>query len=56
MPSIPSKQPLMEFLSRNGYWVIYPRYRGAWESAGQFLEKSPHEDILDIIADLPKEI
>jgi pimeloyl-ACP methyl ester carboxylesterase len=56
MPSIPSKQPMMEFLSRKGYWVIYPRYRGAWESTGQFLEKSPHQDILDIIADLPNEI
>jgi dipeptidyl aminopeptidase/acylaminoacyl peptidase len=56
MPSIPRKQPLSEFLAARGYWVIYPRYRGAWESGGDFLEKSPHEDILDIIDDLPKEI
>jgi pimeloyl-ACP methyl ester carboxylesterase len=56
MPSIPRKQPLSEFLATRGYWVLYPRYRGAWESDGQFLEKSPHEDILDIIDDLPKEI
>lgn len=48
MPSIPRKQPLCEFLAAQGYWVIYPRYRGAWESGGQFLAKSPHEDILDI--------
>jgi hypothetical protein len=34
--------------------IIYPRYRGARESGGQFLEKSRHEDILDIIDDLPK--
>jgi pimeloyl-ACP methyl ester carboxylesterase len=54
MPSIPRKQGLMEFLSRKGYWVFYPRYRGAWESDGQFLEKSPHEDIRDIIDELPK--
>jgi pimeloyl-ACP methyl ester carboxylesterase len=54
MPSIPRKQNLMAFLSRKGYWVIYPRYRGAWESDGQFLEKSPHEDIRDVIAELPK--
>lgn len=54
MPSIPRKQPLLEFLSRKGYWVFYPRYRGAWESDGQFLEKSPHEDILDVLEELPK--
>src|SRR3989344_6486474 len=54
MPSIPRKQSLVEFLSRKGYWVIYPRYRGAWESDGIFLDKSPHEDILDIIKELPR--
>src|SRR5580704_9310690 len=54
MPSIPRKQPLSEFLAAKGFWVIYPRYRGAWESSGQFLAKSPHQDILDIIDDLPK--
>jgi dipeptidyl aminopeptidase/acylaminoacyl peptidase len=56
MPSIPRKQPLMQFLSGKGYWVFYPRYRGAWESGGQFLEKSPHKDILDLIDELPKTI
>jgi pimeloyl-ACP methyl ester carboxylesterase len=54
MPSIPRKQPLAEFLSQKGYWVFYPRYRGAWESGGVFLERSPHEDILDAIEELPK--
>jgi alpha-beta hydrolase superfamily lysophospholipase len=54
MPSIPRKQPLVEFLSRKGYWVFYPRWRGAWESGGQFLEKSPHQDMLDIVSELPK--
>jgi pimeloyl-ACP methyl ester carboxylesterase len=52
MPSIPRKQPLAEFLSQKGYWVFYPRYRGAWESDGVFLERSPHEDILDVISEL----
>jgi dipeptidyl aminopeptidase/acylaminoacyl peptidase len=55
MPSIPRKQPLAEFLSGNGYWVFYPRYRGAWESGGQFLDRSPHLDILDVISGLNKE-
>src|ERR1700746_2695084 len=54
MPSVPRKQPLAEFLSKKGYWVFYPRYRGAWESDGVFLERSPHEDILDVIGQLPK--
>lgn len=49
MPSIPRKQPLAEWLAAKGYWVFYPRYRGAWESGGEFLAKSPHEDILDVI-------
>jgi len=55
MPSIPRKQPLAEFLSAKGYWVFYPRYRGAWESGGEFLARSPHLDILDVISGLSKE-
>lgn len=55
MPSIPRKQPLAEFLAAKGYWVFYPRYRGAWESGGEFLERSPHEDILDVIGGLQNE-
>jgi pimeloyl-ACP methyl ester carboxylesterase len=54
MPGIPRKQPLATFLSQKGYWVFYPRYRGAWESDGAFLDRSPHEDILDVIDELPK--
>ncbi|MGA6981014.1 MAG: prolyl oligopeptidase family serine peptidase [Candidatus Sulfotelmatobacter sp.] len=56
MPSIPRKQSLSQFLAAKGFWVVYPRYRGAWESGGQFLEKSPHEDILHVIDELPGEI
>ncbi len=55
MPSIPRKQSLAEFLAGKGYWVFYPRYRGAWESGGEFLERSPHEDILDVIGGLRRE-
>jgi dipeptidyl aminopeptidase/acylaminoacyl peptidase len=55
MPSIPRKQPLAEFLAAKGYWVFYPRYRGAWESGGEFLERSPHLDILDVIGGLSRE-
>ncbi len=56
MPSIPRKQPLAEFLAAQGYWVFYPRYRGAWESGGEFLQRSPHLDILDVIDGLGREI
>jgi pimeloyl-ACP methyl ester carboxylesterase len=55
MPSIPRKQPLVEFLSGKGYWVFYPRYRGAWESGGEFLARSPHLDILDVVGGLSRE-
>ena len=54
MPSVPHKQSLMTFLSGKGYWVFYPRYRGAWESGGEFLQESPHQDILDVIGELSK--
>jgi pimeloyl-ACP methyl ester carboxylesterase len=54
MPSIPRKQPLVEFLASKNFWVIYPRYRGAWESDGRFLEKPPDRDISDILDELPR--
>jgi pimeloyl-ACP methyl ester carboxylesterase len=55
MPSMPRKQPLAEFLAAKGYWVFYPRYRGAWESGGKFLERSPHLDILDVVGGISRE-
>lgn len=56
MPSIPRKQGLAGFLADKGFWVFYPRYRGAWESGGQFLARSPHEDILNVITALKEPI
>ncbi len=56
MPSIPRKQPLAEFLAGRGFWVLYPRYRGAWESGGEFLARPPHQDILEILDRLPAEL
>jgi pimeloyl-ACP methyl ester carboxylesterase len=52
MPSIPRKQSL----AAKGFWVIYPRYRGAWESDGDFLAKSPDEDVLDILDSFPTDL
>ena len=54
MPSIPRKRGLLEFLAGKGYWVFYPRYRGTWESGGEFLAKSPHVDVLDVIGELQR--
>ncbi len=54
MPSVPSKGPLIEFLAKKGYWVLYPRYRGTWESGGRFLKYPLDKDVLDIIDELPR--
>jgi esterase/lipase len=55
MPSYPgNRQDMIRFLADEGYWVIVPRYRGSWESAGRFLAKSPHQDILDVMRELPQ--
>lgn len=54
MPSIPKKQPTVEFLSEQGFWVFYPRWRGAWESGGQFLNISPAQDLRDVLDQLPR--
>lgn len=54
MPSVPSKKSLLEFFSKKGFWVFHPRYRGTWESGGKFLDRSPHEDIIDVISGVHK--
>ena len=55
MPGYPGgKKELLEFLSKKGYWVFVPRYRGSWESGGSFLRRSPHHDVLDVIDQLPR--
>lgn len=54
MPSVPSKGSLVEYWSRKGFWVFYPRYRGSWESGGEFLKKSPTLDIKDVLNQLEK--
>lgn len=51
-PSGSSKKERIEFLASRGYVVVYPRYRGTWESDGWFLEHSPADDIRDIIVEL----
>jgi len=53
-PSAPYKKETLRFLASHGYVVIFPRYRGTWESEGNFLEKSPAKDIEDVVTELAK--
>lgn len=48
-PGMPGKTSLMEFLSKKGYFVVNPRYRGTWESGGVFLKDEPTVDIAEVI-------
>lgn len=55
MPSYAGKRDeMMRFFAERGFWCFVPRYRGTWESGGQFLKKSPHVNILDVINGLEK--
>lgn len=49
MPCLPSHKKVMEFLAKKGYFVFSPRYRGSWESGGEFLKQSPEQDVLNVI-------
>lgn len=51
---MPSKRTLMEKLSVLGYWSFLPRYRGTWESDGEFLKESPTQDVLYLLDALPQ--
>jgi len=54
LPSIPYQKNFMNILVNLGYGVLYPRYRGAWESEGIFLEKETGKDISDLAERLVK--
>jgi len=49
LPSVPKQKEMISDFSSRGFFVIYPRYRGTWESDGEFLKESPAEDIKDVI-------
>lgn len=54
MPGLPCKREVLEYFSSIGYWAVYPRYRGTWESRGRFLEHAPHEDVFLILDELSR--
>lgn len=56
MPGVPRKDELLHWLAARGYWAIFPRYRGSWESGGHFLSQSPERDVLDVIDGLKKPV
>lgn len=48
-PGMPGGSSFLEFLARQGFYAILPRYRGTWESSGTFLKKEPTEDLRDVL-------
>lgn len=54
MPGLPRYPEMLKFWAKKGYWVFFPRYRGTWESGGEFLKESPEKDILDVIDGISK--
>lgn len=50
LPGFPNKQDFLKQLTKQGYITIYPRYRGTFESSGNFLSRSPAYDILELIS------
>lgn len=53
-PGSPDKKELLSFYAQKGFWVFLPRYRGSWESKGEFLKYEPTKDIQDVIDSLSK--
>ena len=49
LPSVPKQKELISYFSSNGFFTVFPRYRGIWESEGEFLKESPIKDIEEII-------
>jgi len=45
LPTAPKRQETLEFLAQQGFLVFYPRYRGTWESDGEFLAQNPTADL-----------
>lgn len=52
MPGNPNKNTLVNQWAGKGFIAVAPRYRGSWESGGDFLAHEPTDDILDVIDEL----
>jgi len=49
LPAVPQRVEFMNRLREKGYSVFYPRFRGTWESQGNFLKENPAKDVLEVI-------
>lgn len=49
LPSVPDEKRVLNIFANLGYSVFYPRYKGTWESDGQFLKESPVKDLEQIV-------
>ena len=49
VPSMPSGSGFLSFLASQGFYAILLRYRGTWESSGQFLKREPTEDVQAVV-------
>jgi hypothetical protein len=49
LPGVPCKSDALNYFSKKGFWVFYPRYRGTWESGGLLYNNHPGDDIIDLI-------
>ena len=54
LPAVPKQKELISFLSSRNYFIVYPRYKGTWESNGKFLSESPVNDLEEIMNLLKK--
>jgi pimeloyl-ACP methyl ester carboxylesterase len=43
---------VMKFFTLHGYTAIVPRFRGTWESEGEFLQREPILDVFDIVNEI----
>ncbi len=49
VPAMPGLSAFLEFLACEGFYVIFPRFRGTWESGGVFLKDDPTDDIEEVV-------
>lgn len=54
LPSVPNRKELMIMLANNGFVSIFPRYKGTWESNGEFLKETPVKDIEEVLQVIKK--
>lgn len=54
LPAVPKRHETLRMLANLGYSVFYPRYKGTWESEGEFLSDNPMTDINEFISALRK--